>query len=118
MTTWSSASRMRSRPLTSGMLACPAEACRRRRDRRHGCGGHSYEDRRSVTGCGLDLQRGADERGAFLHAQQTEPAPIRIDPGRIESYAIILHDQRHVIGPSLENDLDVAGTRVLGDVVE
>ena len=38
--------------------------------------------------------------------------------GQVESDAVILDDQRDLIGPPLENDLDVAGARVLGDVVE
>ena len=36
----------------------------------------------------------------------------------VESDAIVLDDEQHVIGPPLEHDVDVLGARVLGDVVE
>src|SRR5688572_1992463 len=117
-TTWSSASRMRSRPLGSGMLACCAEAYRRRRDGRDRNGRHAHKDGRTVAGRRLDLQGGANQRRTFLHAQQTEPAAVAVHSGQVETDAVILDDQRDLIGPPLENDLHVAGARVLGDVVE
>src|SRR5688572_24814482 len=96
---------MRSRPLMSGMLD-------------GGDGRHSYEDRRSLSRCGLDLQGGADERGAFLHPEQTESPAVAFGSAGIESYAIVLDDERDVIGAPLEDDFDMAGFGVLGDVVE
>ena len=81
-------------------------------------GRHSHEYGGSLTRSGLDLHCGADQCCAFVHAEQTEAAPIGVHLARSESHAVVFDDQRHLIRPALENDFDVAGAGVLGDVVE
>src|SRR5262245_40580815 len=91
-TTWSSASRMRRRPLISGMVV---NGHWRRR--------HANEDRRPLAWSGFDLQRRADERGALLHSQQTESASGGLHRCRIESHAIVFDDEGDVVGSTLED---------------
>jgi hypothetical protein len=64
------------------------------------------------------LHRCADERGTFLHAEQTKSAPVSIRFGRVKADAVILDDQEDLIGSAFENDFDMSGMRVLGDVVQ
>ena len=54
-----------------------------------------------------------------MHAEQAEAAPVGVvHLDRIEPHAVVLDDQRYLIRPALENDFDVAGPCVFGDVVE
>jgi hypothetical protein len=70
---------------------------------------------RAGVGRRFNLERGTDQGRAFLHARQAKA--LRSASGsRIEADAIIFDDEQHVVGSPLEDDVDVAGARVLGDV--
>src|SRR5262245_8411915 len=108
-TTWSSASSTRSRPLGSGMLALDAHDVRRQRKHRQRHGRRSNKDGRAFAQCRFDFHRCADERGTFLHAQQTKSAPVSIRLGGVKADAVVLDDQKDLIGSAFEDDFDMSG---------
>ena len=105
--TWSSASRMRRRVCVSHGRS-PVRAI--------GAAAIRTQDGRALAGCRLDFERGADQRGPLLHAEQAEARASRRRSARIEADAIVFDDEQDLVAAAFEDDVDVRRPRVLGDV--
>src|SRR5688572_23819145 len=105
-TAWSSAKRMCS--LAMGF------SCLRRRQR------NPYKDGRALTDIGFHLHFAVHQRSAFLHAQQPEPFPLGVTRHGfdVETFAIVLNDNLHLIGPALDDQTDAARAGMLENVGE
>ena len=75
------------------------------------------KDRRALIRRRFDFQRGADQRGSLLHADQSEAGAVPAF-GDVEPDSIVLDDQQDAVGAAFENHLDLPGVRVFRDVVE
>jgi hypothetical protein len=69
--------------------------------------------------CGrLDLHRGPDKGRTLLHPEQPESLRRRTAVARIKPHTVVFDDERHVIGPPLQDHIDIFSSGVFGDVVE
>lgn len=79
-----------------------------------------HKNRRSLAGCGLDVEFSADQHGSLAHAHQSQAraAGVRGDVAHDEAAAVILDDQHCPISPVFQQDADMPCGGVLHDVVQ
>src|SRR6266540_1033405 len=66
----------------------------------------------------FDLEFSPDESGALAHADKANPMAAALDAGWIEPNAVILDDERQILGAPLQHDVDMVRSRVLDHVVQ
>src|SRR5688500_1758371 len=83
---------------------------------RRGGGRDADKDGRASAWRRFDLELSTHEGGAFSHADQAKAGAGRFR--WFEPDAVVLDDQRHVLGATLEYDVDAVGPRMFGHIVE
>src|ERR1700730_16772123 len=81
--------------------------------------GNAYHNGRAFARMRSAPERSAHERGALPHADQAKTLLARAEcPLGVEPIAVVLDDEPNVIGTTFEQDGDVSGAGVFGDVGE
>src|SRR5229473_391025 len=81
--------------------------------------GNAYDDSRAFARKRFDPERSSHEHDALSHADQTETLLARAECAfGVEATAIVLDDERYMIGTTFEQDGDVSGAGVSCDVGE
>jgi hypothetical protein len=79
--------------------------------------GHSHEYRGPGSRRRFDFERGANERGAFTHSDESE-APIGSFRLCLEATAVVFDHEENIAAAPFENDLHAGGLRMFRDVCE